>query len=70
MDAALFQAPEAGRVIRTPTNYFAFVPARLPPRIAYDARLTLALSRAETALSELSGLGRQLLNPHLPVHPP
>lgn len=45
-----------------------FVPAPLPPRIAYDERLVLALSRADLALGELSGIGRQLPNPHLLIN--
>lgn len=47
----------------------AFVPAPLPPDLVYDADLVLALSRADAALSELSGLGRRLPNPHLLIAP-
>jgi Fic family protein len=47
----------------------AFVPAPLPPALDYDAELVLALSRADGALSELSGLGRQLPDPHLLIAP-
>ncbi|BAV33746.1 cell division protein Fic [Sulfuricaulis limicola] len=64
-----FRCPEAGRVIRTPEKYHAFIPAPLPPAIPYDAELALALSRADAALSELSGLGRLLPNPHLLIAP-
>lgn len=64
-----FHCPEAGRVIRTPEEYHAFIPAALPPVIRYNAELALALSRADTALSELSGLGRILPNPHLLISP-
>ena len=64
-----FRCPEAGRVVYTPQGYHAFVPAPLPPDIKYDHRLTLALSRADAALSELSGLGRVLPNPHLLIAP-
>lgn len=69
MDAADFQSAEAGRVVRTPQGPSAFVPAPLPPRIDFDHALVLALSRADAALSELSGLGRQLPNPHLLIAP-
>jgi Fic family protein len=65
----VFSAPEAGRVIRSPTGYFAFVPAALPPELHYDDELVLALSRADASLSELSGLGRLLPNPHLLIAP-
>jgi Fic family protein len=64
-----FSAPEAGRVVRSPRGYFAFVPAPLPPEIRYDDELVLALSRADASLSELSGLGRLLPNPHLLIAP-
>ncbi|MBA3945096.1 MAG: hypothetical protein H0X37_11105 [Herpetosiphonaceae bacterium] len=47
----------------------AFIPTRLPPALVYDAALVLALSRADTALGELAGLGRQLPNPNLLIGP-
>lgn len=64
-----FRAPSAGRVIRAPAGYFAFIPAPLPPELEYDSDLVLTLSRADAALSELSGLGGQLPNPHLLISP-
>lgn len=64
-----FRAPHAGRVVTTPQGYAAFVPAPLPPKIEYGPELVLALSRADAALSELSGLGRHLPNPHLLIAP-
>ncbi|QAU24921.1 Fic family protein [Dyella sp. M7H15-1] len=72
MDATDFQAPQAGTVVRTPQGYPAFHPAPLPPDLpafGFGDPLALALSRADTALSELSGLGRQLPNPHLLIAP-
>ena len=64
-----FRAESAGKAIRTPTGYTAFVPAKLPPALKYDNQLALSLSRADAALSELSGLGRHLPNPHLLIAP-
>jgi Fic family protein len=64
-----FIAPKAGRTVPTPQNYWAFVPAALPPELAYDPELVTLLSRADAALSELSGLGRLLPNPHLLIAP-
>ena len=64
-----FRATSAGKVIRTPTGYTAFIPAKLPPALTYDNQLVLSLSRADAALSELSGLGRHLPNPHLLIAP-
>lgn len=64
-----FSANKSGRLIRTPQDYLAFVPDRLPPKIHLDMSLALALSKADSALSELSGLGGQLPNPHLLISP-
>ena len=64
-----FQAPQAGRVIRTAQGFHAFVPAPLPPALAYTPELVRLLSAADAALSELSGIGRILPNPHLLIAP-
>jgi Fic family protein len=64
-----FLAPQAGQVIQTLRGYLTFIPAPLPPDIIYSPQLVLVLSRADAALSELAGLGRQLLNPHLLMTP-
>lgn len=64
-----FSAPSAGKVIRIPTGYAAFIPAKLPPTLTYDNQFVLSLSQADAALSELSGLGRHLPNPHLLITP-
>lgn len=69
MRAEDFHAPQAGRLVKTMNGALAFVPAPLPPKIEYDPDLVTALSRADTALSELSGLGRQLPDPHLLIAP-
>jgi Fic family protein len=69
MNPSDFRNPSAGRVIQAVGGYAAFVPAPLPPDLAYDSALVLLLSRADAALSELSGLGRQLPNPHLLIAP-
>src|SRR6476469_3295765 len=64
-----FTSGAAGRTVRTTTGYWAFIPAPLPPQVEYDAELTLLLSQADAALSELSGLGRYLPNPDLLIAP-
>ena len=69
MDPADFHDPSAGTIVQAPGGYAAFVPAPLPPELVYDAGLVLQLSRSDAALSELSGLGRQLRNPHLLIAP-
>ena len=65
MDRNDFLSQKAGQAVFTPKGYWAFIPAPLPPEISYDSQLVLALSRADAALSELSGLGRNVINPHL-----
>ncbi len=64
-----FIAPQAGRLVQATGGYWAFLPAPPPPALAYDADLVKLLSRADAALSELSGLGRLLPNPHLLIAP-
>ncbi len=65
MDPSEFHAPGAGKVVNSPEGYAAFVPAPLPPRISYTKGLVLALSRADAALGELSGVGGELPDPQL-----
>ena len=64
-----YQTPAAGYFINTPEGYPAFMPAPLPPMLELTPKLVLALSRADAALSELSGIGRLLPNPHLLIAP-
>ena len=69
MNPSDFKNPSAGRVILQAIGYHAFIPAPLPPALTFDDDLVLMLSRADAALSELSGLGRVLPNPHLLISP-
>lgn len=69
MDPKIFNYPAAGRVTPHPAGYHAFVPALPPLNLALESDLVLALSRADSALGELSGLGLQLPNPHLLIDP-
>lgn len=69
MNPSDYQAAAAGSVINTPEGYAAFVPAPLPPALSYAPELVRSLSAADAALSELSGLGRVLPNPHLLIAP-
>src|SRR3954451_12198758 len=68
MDPKDYRTKNAGRLIHAAGDYWAFIPA-LPPKLNYNDRIVLLLSRADAALSELSGLGRQLPNPHLLIAP-
>jgi Fic family protein len=69
MRATDYRNPMAGQIVRAIGGHEAFVPALLPPVVEYDAELVLTLSKADAALSELSGLGRHLPNPHLLINP-
>src|SRR4029078_8460592 len=55
--------------VKTLTGYWAFIPAVPTPKITYDSTLALLLSQADSALSELSGLGRVVPNPDLLIAP-
>jgi len=62
----------AGRTVRVGLGevaYRAFVPNPLPPEIPLDLELFTALSDADRALGELSGLGRMIPNPDLLINP-
>lgn len=50
-------------------DYWAFVPAPLPPDLRMDLELARVLSDADRALGELSGVGRSMANPHLLIGP-
>jgi Fic family protein len=69
MNPDRFRDAKAGLAVRTLRGYWAFVPAPLPPALTYDDKMVLLLSKADSALSELSGLGRMLPNPHLLIEP-
>lgn len=64
-----FSDGKSGKLVNTPAGFLAFVPNPLPPHLEFDMGLALALSKADAALSELSGLGGQLPNPHLLISP-
>src|SRR5579863_1739871 len=61
------QSSRAGRMIRQPEGYRAFIPAPLPPEpaLAFDARLATVLAKAGTALGRLDGVAATLPNPEL-----
>jgi Fic family protein len=69
MDPSKFQASTSGKVVRQPQDYWAFLPAPLPPALTFSPSLVTALSAADRALGELRGLGGALSNPHLLIRP-
>ena len=58
-----------GRMVDCVGGYRAYLPAPLPPPMAWDTRLTVALSAADRAIGRLAGEGRRLPNPHLLIQP-
>jgi Fic family protein len=50
-------------------EYISFVPKKLPPKFEYSSQVVLALSKADSTLSKLSGAGLLLPNPDLLVIP-
>ena len=58
-----------GRLASCPGGHRAYVPAPLPPRLAWDEGLTVNLSHADRAIGRLAGEGRRLPNPHLLIRP-
>lgn len=59
----------AGKCIKTTEGYWAFVPSDLPPKIKYDKNLSIHLSDADRALSELSGTSKLIPNPYRLISP-
>ena len=57
----------AGRYVKQPADYSAFIPSPLPPEptIQMDAELTRLLSDADRALGRLDGVASVLPNPNL-----
>src|SRR5262249_47994012 len=57
----------AGRYVKQPTGYRAFVPAPLPPDppVQVDTALLSLLSRTDQALGRLAGVAKTLPNPDL-----
>lgn len=55
--------------MRTREGYQAFVPAPLPPALAWTPGLVAALSAADRAAGRLAGEGGRLPNPHLLIRP-
>ncbi len=64
-----FPSDRAGKLVKTPRDYLAFVPNPLPPTITYSAELIRLLADAAGSLGELAGLGRMLPNPYSLVNP-
>lgn len=69
MEPEAFRHSTSGSVVKTRTGYWAYVPNPLPPLVVWSPSLVQALSEADRALGELSGLSRLVPNPHLLIRP-
>lgn len=69
MNPSDFKSPETGRIVRHPAGHHVFIPFPMPPKLEFDQDLVRNLSRADAALSELSGIGRILPNPKILIGP-
>jgi len=59
------QESPAGKTLKSPKGYHAFIPNPLPPEIEWDKAVLNALSRADFLLGKLACEGSKIPNPHL-----
>jgi len=69
MDPKNFQSTNVGKVIRTRKDYWAFIPAPLPPALQWTDEMLTALSEAERELSKLSTLADNFPFPRMLIQP-
>jgi Fic family protein len=69
MDPKDFRNSNAGKVIRTRKDYWAFIPAPLPPALQWTDEMLSALSKAERELSKLTTLAGSFPFPRLLIQP-
>ena len=62
-----YQDATSGRLIRTKSGYWAFVPAPLSPQINWSERLIGLLSTADRELAQLAQIGETFPNPYIMV---
>lgn len=55
--------------MKAPGGYWAYIPNPLPPRLRWTDELVEALTRAQTSVGRLAGVGQTLVNPHLLINP-
>lgn len=69
MDPEDFHPSLRGHLLRSPNDYWAFIPPSLPADLDLPNELVPVLSDADRAVGELSGVGAWLPNPHILVTP-
>jgi len=69
MNIDMFRSSPSGRLLKTSSGYWAFVPNPLPPEVRIDGQVLKLLSDADRSLGALAGIGETLPNPRLLVGP-
>jgi len=69
MEPRDFRSSNTGTVIRAKTGYWAFIPAKLPPKVTWSGQLVNALSDAERELSRLATLSSNYPFPRILSQP-
>src|SRR2546423_3920046 len=64
-----FAEDQRGQLRKSAQGQLAFIPARIPRELDYVPELVNALSEADRALGELSGVGQRLANPQMLIRP-
>jgi Fic family protein len=67
--ASDFIGAQRGRLRQTAQGHLAFLPGPIPRVLDYSGDLVTALSEADRALGELSGVGQRLANPQMLIRP-
>ena len=69
MGPKAFRNSDAGKVVRSQTGYWAFIPAPLPPKLSWSMDLVSALTEAQGELSKLNTLAGKFPFPRLLAQP-
>ncbi len=69
MNEAQFSPQQRSHLRRSLEGHIAYFPPKVPRHFTPAAELIQALSAADRALGELSGVGKRLRNPHMLVQP-
>lgn len=69
MNSSDFKNSSSGKLVKSLSGEWAFVPGPLEPQINIDWKFASLLGTADRKLSELAGLARNLPNPHLLAAP-
>src|SRR5207247_3773572 len=69
MNEGQFSPPQRTHLRRSLEGHIAYFPPKVPRNCTPGPELIEALSAADRALGELSGVGKRLRNPHMLIQP-